>query len=37
MGHLLAHDKGKIGERYVLGGEDLTLEKILGRKNDFVI
>ena len=31
MGHLLAHDKGKIGERYVLGGEDLTLEKILGR------
>ena len=31
MGHLLAHDKGKIGERYVLGGEDLTLEKILAR------
>ena len=31
MGHLLAHDKGKIGERYVLGGEDLTLERILGR------
>ncbi len=31
MGHLLAHDKGKIGERYVLGGEDLTLEQILAR------
>lgn len=31
MGHLLAHDKGTIGERYVLGGEDLTLEKILTR------
>ena len=31
MGHLLAHDKGTIGERYVLGGEDLTLEKILAR------
>ncbi len=31
VGHLLAHDKGTIGERYVLGGEDLTLEKILGR------
>jgi dihydroflavonol-4-reductase len=28
-GHLLAHDKGKIGERYVLGGEDMTLAEIL--------
>ncbi len=28
-GHLLAHDKGEVGERYVLGGEDMTLEEIL--------
>lgn len=31
VGHLLAHDKGRIGERYVLGGEDMTLEQILVR------
>lgn len=30
-GHLLAHDKGVVGERYVLGGEDMTLEQILVR------
>lgn len=30
-GHLLAHDKGRVGERYVLGGEDMTLEQILVR------
>ena len=29
-GHLLAFDKGKIGERYVLGGHDMTLAEILG-------
>jgi dihydroflavonol-4-reductase len=29
-GHLLAFQKGKIGERYILGGENLSLEKILG-------
>jgi len=29
-GHLLAHDRGQIGERYVLGGEDMTLVAILG-------
>ena len=29
-GHLLAHDKGVIGERYVLGGDNLTLAQILG-------
>lgn len=29
-GHLLAHDKGHIGERYILGGEDMTLAEILG-------
>ena len=28
-GHLLAHDKGQIGERYVLGGENLPLQAIL--------
>lgn len=30
-GHVLAHDKGRVGERYVLGGEDMTLEQILIR------
>ena len=29
-GHLLAFDKGRIGERYVLGGHDMTLAEILG-------
>ncbi|MBT7291211.1 MAG: NAD-dependent epimerase/dehydratase family protein, partial [Rhodospirillaceae bacterium] len=28
-GHLLAYERGKIGERYILGGEDLTLREIL--------
>ncbi len=28
-GHILAFEKGVIGERYILGGEDLTLERIL--------
>tara|TARA_Y100001934_G_scaffold106803_1_gene131283 strand:- start:203 stop:1195 length:993 start_codon:yes stop_codon:yes gene_type:complete len=28
-GHLLAHDRGRIGERYVLGGQDMTLAEIL--------
>ncbi len=38
-GHLRAFDKGRIGERYILGGEDMTLAamlaeiaKIVGRK-----
>jgi len=30
-GHLLAHDKGVIGQRYILGGENLTLQQILQR------
>ncbi len=30
-GHLLAFDKGVIGERYILGGEDLSLREILIR------
>ncbi len=28
-GHVLAYEKGRIGERYVLGGEDMTLSAIL--------
>lgn len=28
-GHLLAHDRGRVGRRYILGGEDLTLREIL--------
>jgi len=28
-GHLLAAEKGKIGERYLLGGENLTLKEML--------
>jgi len=29
-GHLLAFENGKIGERYILGGENLSLQAILG-------
>jgi dihydroflavonol-4-reductase len=29
-GHLLAFHRGRAGERYILGGEDLTLRQILG-------
>jgi dihydroflavonol-4-reductase len=29
-GHLLAFHKGRIGQRYILGGEDMTLRQILG-------
>jgi dihydroflavonol-4-reductase len=29
IGHLLAAEKGKIGEKYVLGNENLTLQQIL--------
>lgn len=28
-GHVLAHDRGRLGERYVLGCEDMTLREIL--------
>ncbi len=28
-GHLLAYQHGQVGERYILGGEDLSLEEIL--------
>lgn len=30
-GHLLVSDKGRIGERYLLGGENLTLKEVLDR------
>jgi dihydroflavonol-4-reductase len=30
-GHVLALEKGKSGERYILGGEDLTLKQILDK------
>jgi dihydroflavonol-4-reductase len=29
-GHLLAYSRGRAGERYILGGEDMTLQQILG-------
>ena len=28
-GHLLAYEKGAVGERYILGGENMTLKEIL--------
>jgi dihydroflavonol-4-reductase len=31
LGHLQAADKGRVGERYILGCENLTLEQILQR------
>ena len=30
-GHWLACERGKVGERYILGGENLTLEQIFGK------
>jgi dihydroflavonol-4-reductase len=30
QGHLLAFDTGRVGERYVLGGQDVTLREMLG-------
>ena len=30
-GHLLAAERGRIGAKYILGGENLTLEQMLGR------
>ena len=29
-GHVLAYRRGRVGERYVLGGEDMSLREILG-------
>src|SRR6478752_8935477 len=33
-GHVAAFEKGRTGERYILGGEDLTLKQILDRLAD---
>jgi dihydroflavonol-4-reductase len=30
LGHLLALDHGRIGERYILGGDNVTLQQMLG-------
>jgi len=30
-GHLLAFERGRAGQRYILGGEDMTLQTILGQ------
>src|SRR4029077_18806466 len=30
-GHLLAEERGRVGERYILGGENMTLAEILRR------
>jgi dihydroflavonol-4-reductase len=30
-GHLLAYERGKAGERYILGGQDMSLREILGQ------
>ena len=29
LGHLLAFERGRVGERYILGGEDMSLRQIL--------
>jgi dihydroflavonol-4-reductase len=29
LGHLLAAERGRVGERYILGGENLTLKEVL--------
>jgi dihydroflavonol-4-reductase len=36
MGHLLALEKGRVGERYVLGGENMLLKDILALVADVV-
>ena len=33
-GHLLAFEKGRVGERYILGGTDMTLQSILAEIAD---
>ena len=33
-GHILALEKGRVGERYILGGENLTLKQILDKLAD---
>ncbi|PPR66040.1 MAG: dTDP-glucose 4,6-dehydratase, partial [Alphaproteobacteria bacterium MarineAlpha3_Bin1] len=36
-GHLLAFDKGDVGKRYILGGENMSLKKILGVLAEIII
>ena len=33
-GHRLAVERGRVGERYILGGENLTLQQIFGKLAD---
>jgi dihydroflavonol-4-reductase len=35
-GHLLAYERGRSGERYILGGEDMTLRQILAQISTLV-
>ncbi len=35
-GHILAYDKGEIGERYILGGDNMTLRDIIQTVTDHV-
>jgi dihydroflavonol-4-reductase len=35
-GHLLAFEKGEIGERYILGGDNMTLREIIQTVTDYV-
>lgn len=34
LGHILAADKGRVGERYILGGENLDMSQLLGLLED---
>jgi len=34
IGHLLAAERGRVGERYILGGENLTLKQVLDILSD---
>jgi dihydroflavonol-4-reductase len=35
VGHILAADRGRIGERYILGGETVRMSRLLGMLTDF--
>jgi dihydroflavonol-4-reductase len=35
-GHLLACERGRVGERYILGGENLTLQQILFKLSEIM-
>jgi len=30
VGHILAAEKGRVGERYILGGKNMTMKELLG-------